>query len=70
MPTGINSHYSIMHNKSMIIDDNMLELGSFNYAKAAENRNAENVMVIRNTPQVINDYTQQWEGLWAEGDRE
>jgi phosphatidylserine/phosphatidylglycerophosphate/cardiolipin synthase-like enzyme len=67
VPTRINSHYAIMHNKFMIIDNDVLELGSFNYTQAAEERNAENVMVIRNTPRVIADYARQWEKLWDEG---
>ena len=35
IPTRINAHYAIMHNKFMIIDGKVLELGSFNYTKAA-----------------------------------
>jgi phosphatidylserine/phosphatidylglycerophosphate/cardiolipin synthase-like enzyme len=70
VPMRINSHYAIMHNKFMIIDNNVLELGSFNYTEAAEERNAENVLVIRDTPQVISDYNYQWEKLWAEGEKE
>jgi len=33
-------------NKFMVIDDHILELGSFNYTQSAESRNAENVLVI------------------------
>jgi phosphatidylserine/phosphatidylglycerophosphate/cardiolipin synthase-like enzyme len=68
VPTRINGHYAIMHNKFMIIDGKVLELGSFNYTKAAEEKNAENVLVLRNEPQVISDYTRQWEKLWEEGE--
>ncbi len=70
IPTRINGHYAIMHNKFMIIDGNVLELGSFNYTKAAEEKNAENVIVMHNTPQVIEDYTRQWEKLWNEGEKQ
>jgi phosphatidylserine/phosphatidylglycerophosphate/cardiolipin synthase-like enzyme len=68
VPTRKNSRYAIMHDKFMIIDGNILELGSFNYTKAAEDRNAENVLVIRNTPRIIQDYTTQWERLWREAE--
>ncbi|MGB9153126.1 MAG: phospholipase D family protein [Alphaproteobacteria bacterium] len=68
IPTRINAHYAIMHNKFMIIDDKVLELGSFNYTKAAENKNAENVLVLRDDPQAISSYRQQWEKLWGEGE--
>lgn len=56
IPTRINSHYAIMHNKFMIIDGNVLELGSFNYTKAAKDRNAKNALVICDSPQVISNY--------------
>jgi len=68
VPTRINGHYAIMHNKFMIIDGRVLELGSFNYTKAAEEKNAENVLVIRDQPRVIADYSRQWEKLWEEGE--
>jgi phosphatidylserine/phosphatidylglycerophosphate/cardiolipin synthase-like enzyme len=68
LPTRINYRYPIMHNKFMIIDDDTLQLGSFNYTKAAEQRNAENVMVIHDSPTVIKQYSQQWQKLWDEAD--
>ena len=70
IPTRIDTHYAIMHNKFMIIDDSVLELGSFNYTKAAENKNAENVLVLRNDAQAISSYRQQWEKLWGESQKE
>ena len=66
VPLHINDHYAIMHNKFMIIDGRILELGSFNYTRSAESRNAENVMVIRGAPQTIADYDRQWRRLWDE----
>jgi phosphatidylserine/phosphatidylglycerophosphate/cardiolipin synthase-like enzyme len=68
IPTRINYQYSIMHDKFMIVDENAVELGSFNYTAAAENKNAENVFVVRNDAKVIKDYTQQWHKLWDEGE--
>lgn len=66
IPTRINSNYAIMHNKFMVIDGEVLQLGSFNYTKAAEYKNAENVMVIRNEPQAVRAYQLQWGKLWLE----
>lgn len=66
VPTRINSHYAIMHNKFMIIDGKVLELGSFNYTRAAEKKNAENVLVIHNDQEIIADYEKQWEKMWDE----
>ena len=37
----------LAHNKVMIIDGAMVITGSFNFTKAAESRNAENLLVIR-----------------------
>jgi phosphatidylserine/phosphatidylglycerophosphate/cardiolipin synthase-like enzyme len=68
IPTRINAHYSIMHNKFMIIDGRVLELGSFNYTKAAENKNAENVLVLRDEQQAVAGYIKQWEKLWDESE--
>lgn len=68
IPVRINSHYAIMHNKFIIIDDKVLELGSFNYTKSAEEKNAENVLVIRGQKKVIKDYSAQWSKLWDECD--
>lgn len=66
IPVRIDDHYAIMHNKFMILDAKVLEVGSFNYTRAAEEKNAENVLVIRNKKAVIADYSQQWNKFWAE----
>lgn len=67
IPVRFNNHYAIMHDKFIIIDDITLETGSFNFTKAAETRNAENVLVIHDDPKAVADYTKQWEKLWDEG---
>jgi phosphatidylserine/phosphatidylglycerophosphate/cardiolipin synthase-like enzyme len=66
--TRMNRRYAIMHDKFMIIDGNTLETGSFNFTRAAEYENAENVLVLRDSPTVIAGYTKQWDRLWAEAD--
>jgi len=66
IPTRKNGDYAIMHNKFMVIDDNILELGSFNYTKAAEEKNAENVLVLHPTQKIIDDYSSHWNTLWSE----
>ena len=49
----------IAHNKVMIIDDEYVLTGSFNWTQAAETRNAENLLFINDTK--INDiYKAQW----------
>lgn len=66
LPIRINSNYAIMHNKFMIVDAKILQTGSFNYSQAAENNNAENVLVISDNSMVVKQYTQKWLELWNE----
>ena len=66
IPIRINSKYAIMHNKFMIVDGKILQTGSFNYSQAAENSNAENVLIISDNTKVVKQYTQKWLELWNE----
>jgi len=66
IPIRINSKYAIMHNKFMIVDGKILQTGSFNYSQAAENNNAENVLIISDNTKVVKQYTQKWLELWNE----
>lgn len=50
----------IAHNKVMIIDDAYVLTGSFNWTKAAETRNAENLLLIRDA-KLNGIYTAEWE---------
>ncbi|CUR53405.1 PLD-like domain-containing protein [Serratia symbiotica] len=66
VPVRLNDKYSIMHNKFMIIDNNSLETGSFNYTKNATLHNAENVIYLRNKPDITKKYLQEFNRLWDE----
>jgi phosphatidylserine/phosphatidylglycerophosphate/cardiolipin synthase-like enzyme len=46
VPTYIDSAHAIAHNKIIIIDKQVVITGSFNFTKAAEEKNAENLLVI------------------------
>jgi phosphatidylserine/phosphatidylglycerophosphate/cardiolipin synthase-like enzyme len=46
IPTWIDDSHAIAHNKVIIIDRETVITGSFNFTRAAEERNAENVMVV------------------------
>jgi phosphatidylserine/phosphatidylglycerophosphate/cardiolipin synthase-like enzyme len=46
IPTFIDARHAIAHNKIMIIDRQTVITGSFNFTKAAEENNAENVLII------------------------
>ncbi len=69
IPIRFNSHYAIMHDKYLVIDDKTVETGSFNYTASAEKRNAENVLVVQDAPALAKQYLENWEKLWDEGDK-
>ncbi len=68
IPVRINYKYAIMHNKFMVVDDVTTETGSFNFTKAAELHNAENLIVLRNHPDIGMQYLDQWQMLWDEAE--
>lgn len=57
--TAIDDRHAIAHNKVMIIDERVVITGSFNFTKAAEESNAENLLVIRD-PAIAEIYTRNW----------
>ena len=59
IPTLIDADHSIAHNKVMIIDNRIVVTGSFNFTKAAEERNAENLLVISDVD-LADRYAQNW----------
>jgi phosphatidylserine/phosphatidylglycerophosphate/cardiolipin synthase-like enzyme len=46
VPTMIDSNHAISHNKVIVIDGEVVITGSFNFTKAAQEKNAENVRRI------------------------
>jgi phosphatidylserine/phosphatidylglycerophosphate/cardiolipin synthase-like enzyme len=64
IPVRIDDDFAIAHNKVMILDDEAVITGSFNFTKAAEERNAENVLVIRGNRELAKLYLQNWLWRW------
>ncbi|MEW5790245.1 MAG: phospholipase D family protein [Pseudomonadota bacterium] len=60
VPTFIDDQHAIAHNKVMIIDGDTLITGSFNFTKAAEKSNAENVMILRGNPKLAEAYAKNF----------
>ena len=60
VPTYIDAAHKIAHNKVMIIDGQTVITGSFNFTKAAESGNAENLLVINHAPELAKTYTANW----------
>jgi phosphatidylserine/phosphatidylglycerophosphate/cardiolipin synthase-like enzyme len=67
IPVWIDSKHAIAHNKIIIIDAVIVITGSFNFSKAAEERNAENLLIINNK-QIADKYTANWETHWGHSD--
>lgn len=66
VPVRLDGNYKIFHNKFIIVDGQTVETGSFNYSAAAQYKNAENVLVIWNDPQVATIYDKKWSSYWNE----
>lgn len=65
--SGVNVRYGrqhgIFHNKFIIVDQQRMETGSFNYTNNAARNNSENQIYI-NTPSIIAQYQRYFEDLW------
>ena len=59
VPTFIDGKHAIAHNKIMIIDKTTVITGSFNFTKAAEEKNAENLLIIK-SKELANLYIDNW----------
>ena len=54
--TVIDAQHAIAHNKVILIDGLTLITGSFNFTSNAEKSNAENLLIIRNRPDLYTAY--------------
>jgi len=61
IPVVIDSSHAIAHNKVMIIDKATLITGSFNFTSAAEDKNAENLLVIKGNQKLTDQYIRNFE---------
>lgn len=64
MRTDSEAQYH-MHNKFMIVDDDFLMTGSFNWTFQAGAHNQENLLVVDH-PFYIEKYVTEFDGLWQE----
>jgi hypothetical protein len=54
--TLIDAQHAIAHSKVMVIDHATIITGSFNFTKKAEASNAENLLVIKDAPELVQAY--------------
>jgi len=59
IPTFIDDKHAIAHNKIMIIDRETVITGSFNFTKAAEEKNADNLLIIK-SKELAKIYIDNW----------
>jgi phosphatidylserine/phosphatidylglycerophosphate/cardiolipin synthase-like enzyme len=58
--TRINANHAITHHQVIVIDGEVVLTGRFNFTKAAQEKNAENLLIIRD-PALAAQYTQNWD---------
>jgi phosphatidylserine/phosphatidylglycerophosphate/cardiolipin synthase-like enzyme len=58
---GLDDRHDIAHNKVMILDGSTVVTGSFNFSRAAEERNAENLVVLTDRATIAAAYAANFE---------
>jgi phosphatidylserine/phosphatidylglycerophosphate/cardiolipin synthase-like enzyme len=61
IPVFIDDKHAIAHNKIMIIDNRVVITGSFNFTMAAENKNAENLLILDDLPDLTRAYLENFQ---------
>ena len=59
IPTFIDDKHAIAHNKVIVIDRRIVITGSFNFTREAEESNAENLLLIRDSS-MAEKYADNW----------
>lgn len=67
IPVRTVNRYKIMHDKVLIVDNQTVEVGSFNYSRAAARSNSENALVVREMPELAQTYLAHWQSRWDLG---
>jgi phosphatidylserine/phosphatidylglycerophosphate/cardiolipin synthase-like enzyme len=57
----VDEQHAIAHNKVLIIDGREVITGSFNFTKSAEERNAENLLILHDRPKLAATYDSNFE---------
>ena len=62
----VDGKYQLQHQKIMVVDGVSVETGSYNFTASARDKNSENVIIIRNVPDLAGRYEANWEKMWKE----
>jgi len=69
VPVRYDHHHAAAHNKTMVIDAGleqcMVITGSYNFTIAAQQRNAENALILRGNPPLCEAYYNNWRRHYA-----
>ncbi|QEK90287.1 nuclease [Wolbachia endosymbiont of Chrysomya megacephala] len=68
IPIYIDYKPAISHSKIMIIDEQKIITGSFNFSDSAQKRNAENLLIITGDPQLVEQYIENWKDRQSQSD--
>lgn len=60
IPIYIDYKPAISHSKIMIIDEQKIITGSFNFSDAAQKKNAENLLIIKGDSTLVEQYVENW----------
>jgi phosphatidylserine/phosphatidylglycerophosphate/cardiolipin synthase-like enzyme len=60
IPVLIDAKHAIAHNKIILIDGQTIITGSYNFSRAAETENAENMLVLTGCPEVAKRYADNY----------
>jgi phosphatidylserine/phosphatidylglycerophosphate/cardiolipin synthase-like enzyme len=61
----LDANPGLMHHKFMVIDGEIVVTGSYNWSAAAEEKNDENLVVIRDR-EVAGAYEREFERIWSQ----
>jgi len=67
IPTRTVSKFPTFHDKTLVVNGDTVETGSFNFSEAAAKRNSENAIVIWHSPQLAKTYLDHWQSRWSQG---
>jgi len=65
VPVKNDTNSALMHDKIAIVDGNIVLTGSYNWSSAAEERNNENLLVIRD-PTLAQRFEAEFQKIWRE----
>ena len=73
VPVALETTYAAAHNKLILIDAEsaspVVVTGSYNFTWSAQNRNAENVLILHGQREVAKAYLANWNRHWAAATR-